>query len=191
MLEIAKRIKHLTTQYPYNILIIGLYLLSLHQIFVWLNNTQLHPFAFVMTYSNSWAVNMVFNQTDEILNLLGLKFYHENYTFYTKALDGNIGWMEVKSECTPLLGWFYWFFIMILLPGLWKHKLWFIPLGIILIHIMNLMRIASLGIVLTCTPTKFHFFHDILGTLLYILIFFMWILWVEIFSKTIKKSTAH
>ncbi len=107
-----------------NALAFSLFVLVFHLIFQWLNNTQLWPFCNSMKHANALAVKLVFNQSNSLLNLLGLNFYNEHYTFYMKAIDGTTGWMEINSGCTPLRAWFYWLLIMLIFPGLWKHKLY-------------------------------------------------------------------
>jgi exosortase/archaeosortase family protein len=79
--------------------------------------------------------------------------------------------------------------IMIFFPGPWKHKLWYIPTGILVIHLTNLVRIAGLAILRLPFPDPkfFHFFHDyIFKTFFYVVIFLMWYIWYEKF--TLKDS---
>lgn len=78
-------------------------------------------------------------------------------------------------------------------PGSWKNRLWFIPLGIVLIHCMNIVRVASLSIIQLNWPQYLDFNHKYTFTILvYACTFAMWMLWVKKFSgieKTASKGT--
>lgn len=184
MLVLLKHLNQITNKYPWNFVFFTLLIIILHLVFQWLNYTQLWPLSEIMKYTNNWSVKVVFNQSDSLLKLLGLNYYHENNTFFINAVDGNLGWMEINSGCTSLRAWFYWFFTLLIFSGPLRHKLWYLPVGLIIIYLLNLARIASLGIVLNYTPYRFHFFHSILGTVFYGIIFFMWVVWIEKFHRS-------
>jgi len=67
-----------------------------------------------------------------------------------------------------------------LFPGPWKKKLWFIPLGIAIIHLTNVLRIVGLAIVMNNWPWHFNFSHDLIfRPIFYVVIFALWLIWVE------------
>jgi exosortase/archaeosortase family protein len=69
---------------------------------------------------------------------------------------------------------------MLFFPGPWIHKLWFIPLGLIITHLVNVFRIDSLVIILDYYPQHWHFTHDyILRPFFYVVMFGLWVFWVE------------
>jgi len=93
--------------------------------------------------------------------------------------------VTVTPECTTLKQWVHWVVIIIFFPGPWKHKLWYIPSGILVIHLTNIVRISGLAILRLPFPevSHFNFFHDyIFKTLFYVVIFLMWYLWYEKFT---------
>ena len=100
-----------------------------------------------------------------------------------------VGYIEVNGSCSGLKQFYQWIFLMVLFPGPWKQKLWYIPLGIIVIHIVNILRIVILSIVLMNWPDQWHFTHDwILRPFFYVVIFFLWVFWVEKFrNKQLQK----
>lgn len=60
-----------------------------------------------------------------------------------------------------------------------KRMLWFIPLGIVVIHIFNLLRIILLFHVTISMPDFLYFSHKYLFTaFIYIAVFGMWALWI-------------
>lgn len=75
-------------------------------------------------------------------------------------------------------------------PGPWKKKLWFIPLGILIVQTANAIRIALLTIISAENPTALDFNHNItFQVIVYGLIFFLWWWWVQKLSGiSIKKE---
>lgn len=69
--------------------------------------------------------------------------------------------------------------------GRWKSMLWFIPAGLVFIHLSNLLRLLLLGILSIQEETAaFHFFHKFGFTaIIYGAVFILWVLWVKKFSK--------
>lgn len=68
-----------------------------------------------------------------------------------------------------------------------RKMLWFIPLGILIIHVANLARIVLLFFVAEYRPDFMYFVHKYLFTAsLYVVIFLLWIWWVKSVSR--KKS---
>lgn len=51
---------------------------------------------------------------------------HDDTLFF-----GNNGYVAVEGSCSGLKLFYQWFVLMILFPGPWKKKLWYIPLGLI------------------------------------------------------------
>ena len=69
-------------------------------------------------------------------------------------------------------------------PGSIKNKLWFIPLGMILIHIINILRIVGLCMVLYYSPKTLDFNHTYTFTIIvYAFVFGLWLLWANRFSQ--------
>ena len=69
-------------------------------------------------------------------------------------------------------------------PGNNKNKLWFIPLGIIAIELVNAMRAAVLALNQYYRPQSLQFNHHYTFTMIvYAFIFYLWYLWVNRFAK--------
>ena len=93
---------------------------------------------------------------------------------------GVINWNETYSyvnvapECTSLKQWLHWVFLMLLFPGPWKHKLWYIPLGLVIIEWVNVIRVVGITLCMIPFPGHFDFFHDyVFKTMFYLFIFIM------------------
>ncbi len=71
-----------------------------------------------------------------------------------------------------------------------KSMLWFIPLGLLIIHISNVARIVLLALVSEHLPGFLYFTHKYLFTaFIYLFVFLLWIWWVMKLAK--PKSSAH
>mgnify|MGYP006103523647 FL=1 len=72
-------------------------------------------------------------------------------------------------------------------PGSWKKKLWFIPLGVFIVHTANAIRIAALTIISAKNPEALDFNHNItFQVIIYGLIFLLWYWWVQKLSLIVK-----
>lgn len=73
-------------------------------------------------------------------------------------------------------------------PSYSKKLLWFIPVGIVLIHILNLGRIGLLYWVTLNQPKYLYFTHKYFFTaILFILVFFLWYIWVTKINPVVPK----
>ncbi|MBT1709604.1 exosortase family protein XrtF [Fulvivirgaceae bacterium PWU5] len=81
------------------------------------------------------------------------------------------------------------FLAFIVAFGPWrKQMLWFIPMGIVVVHLMNLVRISLLFFVSRFLPDAMYFVHKYLFTaFLYAVIFGLWLIWIRKFTR----QTAH
>lgn len=72
-----------------------------------------------------------------------------------------------------------------------RKALLFILIGVLLIHILNVFRIAALSYFLYYHPEYNHLIHGVLFPLvIYGFVFMLWVLWVKKYSGFIPKS-AH
>jgi exosortase/archaeosortase family protein len=110
-------------------------------------------------------------------------------TIWVTSMNGNPAYVRVTPECTSLKQWMHWIFLMLLFPGPWKHKLWYIPLGLVVIHFVNVWRIFGLGLTLIPWPMQFNMFHDyFFRPIFYLIIFLMWLIWAEFFAHPKAKE---
>lgn len=76
---------------------------------------------------------------------------------------------------------------VIAFSGKFKTTLLFILSGTLFIYILNVARIALLAVLLFRYPEKLHLLHGVLFPLIiYGLVFVLWVLWVNKFSKYAK-----
>lgn len=75
-------------------------------------------------------------------------------------------------------------------PGKMKTKAWFIPAGILIIHLANIIRAAILVLIQKYSPEHLDFNHHYTFTIVvYTVIFLLWMLWVNRYS-VIKREAV-
>jgi len=94
--------------------------------------------------------------------------------------------VKIIWACTGIKQTFIFLIIMLLARGSWKHKLWFIPVGIVLCYLINIFRITAITLIVKNHEELFHFYHEFVFKYLYYgLIFLIWLFWEE---KICKKK---
>lgn len=142
-----------------------------------------------------WSVNMLYSQACWVLDHV----FHIDLTTIASArllatTNSEGGWARVviAPECASLKQWMHWIFLMVLFPGPWKHKLWYIPIGLVIIEWTNVIRICGILMMQIPWPNSFHIAHDyIFKVFFYFVIFLMWVLWVEKFYNPTLKAKQH
>lgn len=103
------------------------------------------------------------------LRISGLTMYFENGS-----------WITINESCAGDKQILQFMLLLLIYPGSWKHKLWYIPMGMLIIHGTNILRIVLLSLVSIYKPGWWHFAHDIpLRGMFYVVILILWIIWVE------------
>ena len=154
-----------------------------------------------------WSVDMVYRQSCWVLDrVLHIDLTTISAQRLIAAINRDDGWARiiVAPECASLKQWIHWLFLMLLFPGPWKHKAWFIPAGLVIIEWTNVVRICGILIMQILWPdihirllgqdiNTFHLAHDYIFKLFfYLIIFLMWVFWVEkIYNPTITKSKQN
>ena len=140
-----------------------------------------------------WSVNLVYSQSCWVLDhVFRVDITTVSRVRLISALNSDDGWARViiAPECASLKQWMHWLFLMILFPGPWKHKLWYIPAGLVIIEWTNVIRICGVLMMQIPWPNSFHLAHDYIFKLFfYFVIFLMWMIWVEKFyNPTLTKT---
>jgi exosortase/archaeosortase family protein len=144
----------------------------------------------VINAATIWLTDLVYHQSLWInRTLLGLSITTADHN---TMIFSNGTRMFINGSCSGLKLMFQVTILFLLFPGPWKHKLWFIPLGWILMHLSNLFRIVSLSLVSIWKIQYWDFGHDwILRPFFYLVIFTMWVWWVERFRKVKKVKSEE
>lgn len=79
---------------------------------------------------------------------------------------------------------------IIAFSGKIKHTILYLIAGSILIHILNVVRIALLCVLMYYYPKQQHLLHGVVFPLIiYGVVFVLWIIWVNKFSKYAKQNS--
>ena len=126
----------------------------------------------------SWLTEIVYrNSVWALSNLTPYEFItnDEQQTIYIAG-----GYVGINHSCSGFKQFLQWIVLMVLYPGPWKQKLWYIPLGLFVVYMINLLRIFGLSIQLFYYPQYFDFAHDyIYRPLFYAAMFVLWVIWNE------------
>ena len=180
-----------------NVGLFFLLILSFHFLYLgWQQLLNYWPVADAVYRLMVWSVDMVFSQSCWVLDHI---FHIDITTVSEERLIATInkegGWARVviAPECASLKQWMHWIFLMVLFPGPWKHKMWYIPAGLVIIEWTNVVRICGVLMMQIPWPNSFHLAHDyIFKVFFYLVIFLMWMLWVEKFyNPTITQSKKN
>jgi exosortase/archaeosortase family protein len=170
-----------------------------------LHNKKLHPIKnilwfFVILFGFHFLYSAMVNEEQVIPGLEPLFDYLQRVLFvhsawvvehvvgYNIVRQGNAmvfeggGRLIVDQSCSAVKWFAHFLVLMLLFPGPWKHKLWFIPAGLAVTHLVNVIRITGLAIVFVNRYETFDFFHDyVFRPFFYLVLFLMWVAWVEYF----------
>ena len=68
------------------------------------------------------------------------------------------------------------------------NKLWFIPIGICIIHLLNIIRISILTYIAAIDPSWLNFNHNItFQIIVYGAMFCLWLIWIKKFSSYVDE----
>jgi len=119
------------------------------------------------------------------LNILG---YDVEILGKTIRITGSSGvYLDKGCLARNLMGLYAGFIIAY--PGKITKKLWFVPLGLVIINILNIFRLSGLAILSECCPEKVEFNHHyVFKIVVFAFTLFLWYLWVFKMNNTEKKE---
>ncbi len=121
-------------------------------------------------------------------NVLGMNLTVNKY-FIFRLETGEV--MRMVWGCAGVKQMFIFTVIILFSFGSWKHKLWFIPVGVLICHGINILRILLLALIVYRYPAQMDLFHSyIFKYAFYGIIFLMWLVWNEKFGYEKIKTNA-
>jgi exosortase family protein XrtF len=137
------------------------------------------------------ATHWVTDQTAIVLTACGWSTESEDtaYKPTTNLIYGGKDILAVYEGCNGINVIIIFVAFLIAFGPLTKQLLWFIPVGLLIIHLMNLARITLLFWVAIYMKDYMYFTHKYFFTaILYVVIFILWVWWVRKFAT--KKEAA-
>jgi exosortase family protein XrtF len=128
-----------------------------------------------------------------VLKLLGYSVIEQNFSgMRTMGIDGTHG-VWIGDPCNGISLFAVFTIILACFPGPWKTKLWYIPLCLLFIHVLNVLRISALAMIVYHSPSSLDFNHTYtFQVIIYGLMFLLWMNWVNRYSgmRTVKKRSS-
>jgi len=104
------------------------------------------------------------------------------------GIDGSNG-VWIGGPCNGITLMFLFAIFVIAYPGSIKNKLWYVPLGILAVHTLNIIRVVSLAIIAYRDPNSLDFNHTYTFTFIaYSFVFMLWMIWANKLSEPKKKN---
>jgi len=170
-----------------NVLMFAIITFVFHR-FYWEFNKAIMSVGFVADVTN-WLAEQVFRQS-LWFNTRVLGMHIEVAPPTTMLFPQVNGYITVNDSCSGFKQFYQIAVLFILFPGPWKHKLWFIPTGWVIMFFTNVFRIIVLSLILIWKPEYWTFSHDwILRPFFYVVIFALWVWWVERYGGFFRKKT--
>jgi exosortase/archaeosortase family protein len=142
----------------------------------WANEWHFSPVTNEVAAARQWLADQAFVQTSAVLEFLGYAFTaeHNTITYETGS------WLAVNKSCSGFKQLLQAFFLFLLFPGRIEHKLWFIPMALAVMHLMNIFRLVGVSLVLYYWPNWWEFSHDyVFRFAFYFVLFLLWVWWEE------------
>ena len=138
---------------------------------------QVTWFGLDITRPFDWMAHHISSIVYWIISLTNeqVHFIEPNLIHFDTGTGTRIVW-----SCTGLKQSFIWIVIMLIARGDWKHKLWFIPFGLVCAYLFNILRITLIAIAIEHHPEWFDMLHDyIFKYLFYGMLFLLWLWWTN------------
>lgn len=111
----------------------------------------------------------------------------ENIISYANGVAVRIVW-----ACTGFKQAYIFTVIIAFYYGPWLKKLWYIPMGLIIVYLYNIFRIVAIIALIENNPKNFALLHEgVFKYVFYGIIFLMWVLWEEKIRKRTYNSTMQ
>jgi len=147
-------------------------------------NSQITFWGIDITFPFYYMTRHIALVTEFILKTVGfdIMLKYDNVLGYSNGNGVQVIW-----ACTGLKQSYIFLCIIAFNRGAWKKKIWYIPLGLLVVYLFNIFRIAFIAACVENHPNWFELLHlYIFKYLFYGIIFLMWVFWEE---KIIGNAT--
>jgi len=154
----------------------------------WAGAWGFRPLESIIIPAREWLSTMVYYQSKWIvINIISIPTTFDDPAKIMYFDNG--AYVGVNMSCSGFKQLLQLFILFLVYPGPLKHKFWYIPMGLVIIYLVNLLRIVTLAIVVNNRPEYFDFTHDyVVRPFFYVVIFGLWVVWVERFRKKSERS---
>lgn len=133
-------------------------------------------------------INLIIHQTEAILQFSGYPILENTGEYLYHTGIANTSGVIIGGPCDGLnLFLLYATFILSFKGKWWAKSLWVLS-GILIIHILNILRVSALALIVLYAPDQLDFHHSYTFTLaIYVIIFGLWMLRVKTY-KVLKSA---
>lgn len=132
------------------------------------------------------AINVAF-LSGKVLDFLGFDGYGNGHSVFLNGYKAVI----VGAPCNGLVLYALFTGFIVAFPGPLKAKLFYIPLGVITIYLLNILRVVGLAFNSVYSQETLHFNHKYTFTfIVYAFIFGLWMLWAKKFSGAVNPENT-
>lgn len=128
----------------------------------------------------------------DLLNIFGVQSYLEiesDHVLLLKDSSYQNAGVWVGDNCNGFKLFSIFSIFLLAYPGKWLTKIWYIPLGLLVIHWANVIRVAALFQISDHYPDWLNFNHLYTFTaFVYIIIFALWIIWIRKYGVKLKDE---
>jgi exosortase family protein XrtF len=138
--------------------------------------------------------SFVGKQAAGLLNALGFDAFAADIDTEKSTHVGIDGFARVKviEGCNGLSVMILFLAFLLAFPGKLKNKAWFIPAGLLLIHLFNVSRVAILGwAVYRFGEAGYPIYKEMFTASIYLLVLVLWYLWVQKMGSFSQKSAQY
>lgn len=145
----------------------------------------------ILTFEPDGFTKFVAHQVEDLLKVFGQDAYvlpNQKEASMKLIFKGKFI-ARVVEGCNAMSVMILFVAFIVAFKGKIKHAFLYILVGIIIIHILNVIRIALLGASLYFYPEYEHLLHGVIFPLfIYGVVFALWVIWVQKFSIYGKDS---
>ena len=143
------------------------------------------------TTLDEWVISNMVEGAEWGIEVVGLKTgtfpQPEGYSNRV-GVSGTPG-VEIGAPCDGLSLFALFAIFIAFFPGALKRKLWYIPIGVLFLHFVNIFRVISLAVIQSKFPDWLSFNHDYTFTVLvYGVVFGLWYVWATYFASFSKAK---
>ena len=96
--------------------------------------------------------------------------------------------IDIVWSCSGIKQAYIYICIIGFYPGPWKHKLWYIPAGLLVVYCFNVLRVTVIMYAVRNNMHLFDILHESSKYVFYAIIFLMWVVWEEKFNLPSKNK---
>ena len=183
--------KNLLQQYRPFLLFLGKFLLT-YLVLTVLYQSYLNRFDSTANQVDSFT-QMVANQTQALLTIFDAAARIESHPTEpsVKIIYSGKYVSRIIEGCNALSVMILFVSFIVAFTGKWKQTLLFIFFGLLLIHLLNISRIALLSVALCHYPEQEQLLHAVIFPfIIYGVVFLLWVIWVNKFSLHANKTPS-